>query len=80
MYKGGLDGVTPGTSCIVSTCTSNHDKIASKDNGAVRRFAVHARAHRLRSVECMYPAAADVTCFLEASDLAPLKGTAPEVR
>ena len=25
LYKGGLDGVTPGSSCIVNAYTSNHD-------------------------------------------------------
>jgi multidrug resistance efflux pump len=42
LYKGGLDGVTPGSSCIVNAYTSNHDLIASKDTGALKRFALHA--------------------------------------
>ena len=28
LYKGGLDGVTPGSSCIANAYTSNHDLIA----------------------------------------------------
>lgn len=42
LYKGGLDGVTPGSSCIVNAYTSNHDQIASKDTGAFKRVALHA--------------------------------------
>jgi multidrug resistance efflux pump len=42
LYKGGLEGVTPGSSCIVNAYTSNHDQIASKDTGAFKRFALHA--------------------------------------
>jgi multidrug resistance efflux pump len=42
LYKGGLDGVTAGSSCIANAYSSNHDVIASKDVGALRRFALHA--------------------------------------
>ncbi len=42
LYKGGLEGITPGSSCIVNAYTSNHDQIASKDTGAFKRFALHA--------------------------------------
>jgi multidrug resistance efflux pump len=42
LYKGGLEGVTPGSSCIVNAYTSNHDRIAAKDTGAFRRFTLHA--------------------------------------
>jgi len=42
IYTGGLEGVTPGSSCIVNAYTSNHDLIASKDTGAFKRFALHA--------------------------------------
>ena len=42
IYKGGLDGVTPGSSCIVNAYTSNHDLIASKETGAFRGFVLHA--------------------------------------
>jgi multidrug resistance efflux pump len=42
IYKGGLDGVTPGSSCVVNAYTSNHDLIASKDTGALKGFALHA--------------------------------------
>lgn len=41
IYKGGLDGVTPGSSCVVNAYTSNHDLIESKETGAFRRFALH---------------------------------------
>jgi multidrug resistance efflux pump len=42
LYKGGLDGVTAGSSCIANAYSSNHDLIASKDVGTLRRFALHA--------------------------------------
>jgi multidrug resistance efflux pump len=42
LYKGGLDGVTPGSSCVVNAYTSNHDRIEAKDTGALRRFTLHA--------------------------------------
>lgn len=42
LYKGGLEGVTPGSSCIVNAYTSNHDRIEAKDTGAFKRFALHA--------------------------------------
>jgi len=41
LYKGGLDGVTPGSSCIANAYSSNHDLIESKDTGTVRRIVLH---------------------------------------
>lgn len=42
IYQGGLDGVTPGSSCVVNAYTSNHELIASKETGAFKRFVLHA--------------------------------------
>jgi len=42
LYKGGLDDVTPGSSCIANAYSSNHDEIVAKDTGAIRAFALHA--------------------------------------
>jgi multidrug resistance efflux pump len=42
IYHGGLDGVTRGSSCIVNAYTSNHERIASPETGAFKRFALHA--------------------------------------
>jgi multidrug resistance efflux pump len=42
LYQGGIDDVTPGSSCIANAYTSNHDAIASKDISATRRFVLHA--------------------------------------
>ena len=42
LYPGGLDGVTPGSSCIANAYTNNHETIAAKDTGTVKRFALHA--------------------------------------
>jgi multidrug resistance efflux pump len=42
IYQGGLDGVTPGSSCVVNAYTSHHELIASREIGAFKRFALHA--------------------------------------
>ena len=42
LYKGGLEGVTPGSSCIANAYSSNHDVIASKETGAMKRVVLHA--------------------------------------
>jgi multidrug resistance efflux pump len=42
IYKGGLDGVTPGSSCIVNAYTSNHGLIASEKTGAFKGFVLLA--------------------------------------
>ena len=42
LFKGGLDGVTPGSSCIANAYSSNHDEIVAEDTGAVRGFVLHA--------------------------------------
>jgi len=42
LFKGGLDGVTPGSTCIANAYSSNHDTIVAKDTGALKAFALHA--------------------------------------
>jgi multidrug resistance efflux pump len=42
LYEGGLDGVTPGSSCIANAYTSNHDLIASGNVSTARGFVLHA--------------------------------------
>ncbi|MFC5423438.1 HlyD family secretion protein [Bosea eneae] len=42
LYSGGLDGVTPGSSCIANAYSNNHDIIADKNTGTLRRIALHA--------------------------------------
>lgn len=42
LYESGLDGVTPGSSCIANAYSNNHDVIEAKDTGAVRRVLLHA--------------------------------------
>ena len=41
LYPGGLDGVTPGSTCIANAYTSNHDIIAAKETSALKGFALH---------------------------------------
>jgi multidrug resistance efflux pump len=42
IYKGGLEGVTAGSSCIVNAYTSNHELISSGKLGAAKSFGLHA--------------------------------------
>jgi len=42
LYKNGLDGVTPGSTCIVNAYTSNHDVISDPKTGSLKGFALHA--------------------------------------
>jgi multidrug resistance efflux pump len=41
LYPGGLDGVTPGSSCVANAYTSNHDIIVAKETSALKGFALH---------------------------------------
>src|SRR5215218_3584373 len=41
LYAGGLDDVTPGSSCIVNAYSSNHELLASKDLSTSRRLILH---------------------------------------
>jgi multidrug resistance efflux pump len=41
LYKGGLEGVTAGSSCIANAYTSNHDIISAKDTSTGRRIVLH---------------------------------------
>jgi multidrug resistance efflux pump len=42
LYEGGLDGVTPGSSCIANAYSSNHDLIASGNVGTMKSLVLHA--------------------------------------
>jgi multidrug resistance efflux pump len=42
IYQGGLEGVTPGSSCVVNAYTSNHERIASKETGTFKGLVLHA--------------------------------------
>jgi multidrug resistance efflux pump len=41
LYQGGLDGVTPGSSCVANAYTSNHDLIASGQVGTFKGLVLH---------------------------------------
>ncbi|SFP22346.1 Multidrug resistance efflux pump [Bradyrhizobium sp. Ghvi] len=41
LYKNGLDGVTPGSACIVNAYTSNHEEINANDTSTGRAIALH---------------------------------------
>ena len=41
IYKGGLEGVTPGSSCIANAYTSNHELISSGKIGSFKSFGLH---------------------------------------
>jgi hypothetical protein len=42
LYEGGLEGVTPGSSCVANAYTSNHELLSSGNLGATKSFALHA--------------------------------------
>ncbi|WP_232629622.1 HlyD family secretion protein [Methylobacterium sp. Leaf118] len=42
LYRGGLEGVTPGSSCIANAYTSNHDLIKSGELSTTKKLALHA--------------------------------------
>ncbi|HET9688800.1 MAG TPA: HlyD family secretion protein [Pseudolabrys sp.] len=42
LFKGGLDGVTAGSSCIANAYSNNHDTIVAKDIGVLRGAMLHA--------------------------------------
>lgn len=42
LFDNGLEGVTPGSSCIVNAYTSNHEKIASGKLSAAHGLVLHA--------------------------------------
>lgn len=41
LYEGGLEGVTPGSSCIANAYTSNHDRLEKEDLGILTRLYLH---------------------------------------
>ena len=41
IFKGGLDGVTPGSSCIANAYTSNHELISSGKLSTLKSFWLH---------------------------------------
>jgi multidrug resistance efflux pump len=42
LYKGGIDDLTPGSSCIANAYSNNHDVISAPETSTVRRVALHA--------------------------------------
>jgi multidrug resistance efflux pump len=41
LYENGLDGVPPGSNCIVNAYTSNHDRIVDPKTGLMTKIALH---------------------------------------
>ena len=41
LFDGGLEGVTPGSSCIANAYSNNHDVIASKDTSTLKGVWLH---------------------------------------
>jgi len=41
LYQGGINDVTPGSSCIANAYSNNHDTIVAKDTGVIRRAVLH---------------------------------------
>ena len=41
LYKGGIDDITPGSSCIANAYSNNHDTIVAKDTSAFKGVVLH---------------------------------------
>ncbi|HEY7129133.1 MAG TPA: biotin/lipoyl-binding protein [Nitrospira sp.] len=41
LYQGGLDDVTPGSSCIANAYSNNHDTIVAKDTSTIKGMVLH---------------------------------------
>jgi multidrug resistance efflux pump len=41
LYEGGLDGVTPGSSCIANAYSNNHERLATEPLRSLRRIYLH---------------------------------------
>jgi multidrug resistance efflux pump len=41
LYEGGLDGVTPGSSCIANAYTNNHERLETEELGFFTRIYLH---------------------------------------
>jgi multidrug resistance efflux pump len=41
LYKGGLNGVTPGSTCIANAYSNNHDVIVAEGTSTTRRILLH---------------------------------------
>jgi multidrug resistance efflux pump len=41
LYKGGLEGVTPGSSCIANAYSSNHDAMNAPGTSTFKRITLH---------------------------------------
>lgn len=42
IFAGGLDGMTPGSNCIVNAYTSFHEELKNENLGTFQRFGLHA--------------------------------------
>ena len=42
LYEGGLDGVTPGSNCVVNAYSSNHERIEHGDLGFFTKLGLHS--------------------------------------
>jgi multidrug resistance efflux pump len=41
LFKGGIDGVTPGSACIANAYSNNHDTIVDPETGTFSRIVLH---------------------------------------
>jgi multidrug resistance efflux pump len=42
LFQGGIDGITPGSSCIANAYSNNHDVIAAPETGTLKGIWLHA--------------------------------------
>jgi hypothetical protein len=41
LFEGGLDGLPPGSNCIVNAYTSNHERLVTEELGFFQRVGLH---------------------------------------
>ena len=41
LYKDGIEGITPGSSCIANAYSNNHDTIVAKETGSLKAIGLH---------------------------------------
>ena len=41
LYEGGVDGITPGSTCIANAYSNNHETIAKPETSTLKRVALH---------------------------------------
>ncbi|WP_442909750.1 hypothetical protein [Hyphomicrobium sp.] len=74
LFEGGIDRVTPGSSCIANAYTNNHDRLSDPDIGFWKWLGTARGRHRQRRAR-INPAFADA--YVSHQGLADIDGSRP---